>query len=822
MITKRQVLKLALVFTGAVICSLLYYGWEKPHITTTRYEIQCRGNGTSCGSILALTPNNYLVDASFASYHKAVYFSGDTTEIKGVSVYNNHQEPVYIPVSRFIPADTTITGHTTIPLSGKQKALYTIPAEGQRKPSIIPFARKLVNWGGDMPLLKRAVFNLFTMAVLLLLAIAVMLRPWLEQLYSHSPGRIPVTAYPRYALPLQLLLFVAAFTMLLLMHPYYFLHDDNYAQFQPVIVFSMDEFYQTGQLPVYNPYQFAGMPTLPSSIYSLLYPGTHISYLFSRFVLGDAVHFTTVFCFIHFLCGYYFFCRLLKKLQVPFGYATIAAVCFVFSGFVVTLCGSWYYAAPSVAFLPLLAWLCVCPPRRRLVEWGWFILVFTLYAYSGNLQFCVYAFCFWAVFMLLRATARVQAMVTVLVTGLGMVLLYLPQAIVSFPVINSLQRTSLSYENAFPYLQNFMFPVERQVNGLFRPNNLYWQHEMSFYNLHFLFLLAAFLLPVWVFLFMKKTSTLPRTFIILLLLFAAAVLFSLGKAGLLWPVTAKLPLFSKFQHPFKFLLFIIFFGSMAGVLFFTWLRGVYLRNVLALRLIHAGVYGFGVMALLFTFIFCQQHFNRYGFRKPYAAEPWMRHILREKDYRVYAAGASTAPGRSASLMFNFGTVYKIPSAGGWEELNGIYPNVLQYGRQYGVRYYILSEFQDYREGLNIRSETEFPLWLKKSEESLPVIYRDSSIRIYEDVNAEPLVQLRQQGVLQPVDFDIRYNARGATISLNKEVTGDGLTLAFIWRPKLNVYLDGKQHAVEKDEFQRVWVRPSGSFSKIELLYEPYR
>lgn len=821
MVTKWQVLKLIFVLTGAVICSLLYYGWEKHHITGIQYRVHCRGDSLSCGSIIALTPNNYLVDASFANYQKAVYFSGDTTKINGVSVTHGHDRPVFIPVSMLTTADAAVNDQI-VPGSGNGKKLYRIPVAWERNGSLLPFARKLVNWGGDMPLLKRAVFNHFNLGVLLLLAIAVLLLPWLERLHRRSPPGMPLTIYPRYALPLQLLFFSALFTVLLLLNPYYFLHDDNYAQFQPVIVFSMDEFYQTGRLPVYNPYQFAGMPTLPSSIYSLFYPGTHFSYLFSRFVLGDAVHFTTVFCFIHFLCGYYFFCRLLKKLNVPFGYATLAAVCFVFSGFVVTLCSSWYYAAPSVAFLPLLAWLCVRRPGRRFVEWGLYILVFTLYAYSGNLQFCVYAFCFWGVFMLLREMVRVRAMATVLVTGLGMALLYLPQAIVSFPVVNSLQRTSLSYENAFPYLQNFMFPAERQVNGLFRSTNLYWQHEMSFYNVHFLFLLAAFLLTVWAFLSPEKFKTIQRTFKIVLLLFVAAILFSLGKAGLLWPVTAKLPLFNKFQHPFKFVLFIIFFGSLAGVLFCSWLRGLYEKNILAQRVLNTGVYGFGVTGLLFTFIFCQQHFNRYGFRRPYAKEPWMHSILQENNYRFYAAGASTAPARSASLMFNFGTAYKIPSAGGWEELNGIYPDVMQYGRQYGVRYYILSEFKEYREGLNIRSETEFPRLSEKIQASLPLVYRDSSIRIYEDSSAESLLQLRQQGVLQAVEFSIQYHARGATIRLNKEVAGDALTLAFICRPKLNVYLDGKKQAVEKDGFGRVLVRPSAPFGKIEVLYEPYR
>lgn len=820
---KRNFLKLILILFGAVFCSLLYYGWEKHHVAHTRYEIACANDSASCGSVVGLTRNNYLVDASFSSYQKNVYFLGDTAGIEGISVYDESRKPVYIPVSELSSADTATINHKIFPSTGRHAALYNIPQKWTKKNSLFPFARKLVNWGGDAQLLKRSVFNNFNLGVLILVLIAVFLLPRLRNIYNgHSPVSIPVTKHPRHGLLIQLLLFLFLFGILLLLHPYYFLHDDNYAQFQPVIVFSMDEFYQTGKLPVYNPYQFAGIPTLPSSVYSLLYPVTHLSYLLSRFVLGDAVHFTTVFCFIHFFCGYYFFCRLLKKLNIPFGYATMAAACFVFSGFVLTLCSSWYYAAPSVAFLPLLAWLSIRTRGRWIIQLFLFIIVFALYAYSGNLQFCIYAFCFWAVFMLLRPKLSWRPVTTVLATALGMALLYLPQAIVSLPVVNSLHRTSLSYENTFPYLQKVVFPVERQLTGLFKPNNNYWQHETSFYNVHFLFLLPAFLLVVWGLLAWATFRILPRSYKILVLLFFAAVLFSLGKAGLLWPVTGNLPLFNKFQHPFKFLLFIIFFGSIAGVLFITWLRSAYIEKPLALRLLNTGVYGFGITGLLLTFIFCQQNFNRYGYRTPYARAPWMSMIAPNNQYRIYAAGASTAPDRSASLMFNFGTQYKMPSAGGWEELNNIYPDALQYGRQFGVRYYILSEFSDYKEGLNIQPGTEYYTLSEKIAASLPVVYRDSSIRIYEDDSAKPLLQVFQHGVAQPVGCSIQYHARGVTFLLNEEISCEAITLGFIWRPKLNVYLNGKEYTAEKDEYQRVLVHPSGSFRKIELLYEPYR
>ena len=69
--------------------------------------------------------------------------------------------------------------------------------------------------------------------------------------------------------------------------PFYFTQDDNYVQFLPNVLVALDGAFAGFRLPLLNPYQFAGAPSIELGYYSLSYPPTYFSYALARWGLGD-------------------------------------------------------------------------------------------------------------------------------------------------------------------------------------------------------------------------------------------------------------------------------------------------------------------------------------------------------------------------------------------------------------------------------------------------------------------------------------------------------------------------------------------------------
>jgi hypothetical protein len=820
---KKPVLRALAILLAAIGCSLLFYCWENHHVRNYDYTITSKDSIRFAGRVIGETKNGIAVDVQSANYQKNIYFLGDTANLSAIKVVTP-AGIVIIPASTLILA-TAAPGFAYLPAADVSRSkVYLLTGHIPKSASRLPGFKEFINWGGDAALLRKSVFNPFVLSVFVLLLLTLTTGRKISTVWDSIHNITSSSIAPAYALQIQVLLFLILFVILLLINPYYFLHDDNYAQFQPVINFSMEEFYKTGRLPVYNPYQFAGVPTLPQSIYGLFYPFTHLSYLISVHVLGSAVHFTTVFCLLHFFIGYWFTCRLLKHLKVSFLLATLAALCFIFSGVNLVFASSWYYAAPVMAWLPVVAFIALrlTQHSRGLKYWLWLTAVFTLFAYSGNIQFCVYTMLLFGLFWLLSQSVGLQTFLRPLLMVLAVVLLFMPQWLVALPVIKEVSRTAVSTENTYPFFHKVVFPVYNQVLQLGQPAGLRQQHEISFYNHQFLFSIAAFAVLFYGLIFGSRSQWFRNRLGVLLLLFLTAVLLSLGKAGLLWPMLSKLPVFNKFQHPFKFLIFINYFAMLIGVLAVQ--RWILLNRQNSNRriAIQALVVFFSASALLLTFFFQQLNFNLKGYTRPYAVQPWMKILATGNQYRIYAAGTFTAPNQAATLQFNFGTQYRIVSIDGWEELNGILPNPLQYAREYGVRYYVLSNGKDYKEGLNINmTERNLPLFDKVQKE-YQLIYRDSVIQLYEDVHWQPLVQLRNDTAAVVLQYTIEYNAQGAVIQLPQPAQGNLLTLAFINRPGLYVYLDDQPYSPAEDAAKRVVVRPVKPFRQIRLVYEPYK
>ena len=129
----------------------------------------------------------------------------------------------------------------------------------------------------------------------------------------------------------------------------YFLQDDNYGQFFPVLNSSLDFFYTKHQIPWYSFFHGNGLPVIETLQYSLFDPIMHIAYLvcilfLNKYYLIDV--YVILYLFITYLV-------ILKTLSNNI-YGSFFAILFLFSGHVLITLRSWYYFAPYILMLSLI------------------------------------------------------------------------------------------------------------------------------------------------------------------------------------------------------------------------------------------------------------------------------------------------------------------------------------------------------------------------------------------------------------------------------------------------------------------------------------
>lgn len=169
-----------------------------------------------------------------------------------------------------------------------------------------------------------------------------------------------------------LVLLVGVFALLQLREPFYFTENDNYATEVPALL-QMCRSWANGVWPWWSPYQFGGVPTGSWGTIGFTYPPAYASYLVARDVLGNELAIFEVFAFGHLLVGYLLARKALRNAGQSPVLATLGAVTWCTSGYLLIAGRSWHFHMPLVAFLPAttlaLQWL-----ERRGGSVGWFVV----------------------------------------------------------------------------------------------------------------------------------------------------------------------------------------------------------------------------------------------------------------------------------------------------------------------------------------------------------------------------------------------------------------------------------------------------------------
>ncbi len=781
-----------------------------------------------------------LPDAAFAALTSVEVAIGDASE-------NYDRE-------RLVAGWRRASGPSWRPELGGGRVVLEAPAELRAAPSRLAAGRAMRNWPGDGRFAARAV-----LVAAVATAVAFVLS--LVGRALASPGRLGAVAAaglrigersgcqpsapgaPRRAAPwlgFGLAVVAAAALLLELRDPYYFTQDDNFVQFLPVILHGCSVLAE-GAFPDFNPFQQMGAPLAGVGVYALTYPPTWASCAVADRLLGAPSAALEVFAFLHLAAGFVAAFWAGRAAGVRPALAAAAALSFALSGYFLIGGRSWYYMLPVALWAPLLV-VAVERLRRGTPGLGWVVLsglAVGAFFHAGNAQMWSYAILFVALALALSWSAgempprKLMWAAAALLIGVAVAA---PLLLVQWSFAAGVERQGGGGLGILEGLAAMLLPYPlaraQHPNGW---GNLDLELMGHFYYAG-TFMIGAGVVALSGLVALALAGRLPRRALapnLWLVCGAVALLFALGNYAPLWGALAKLPGFDKFNHPFKFLPFVVLFLSLGGARF--------LENQLragALRGAWAPVLSTATAALMLLHV-AQAKPSFYSFAEdPYPPLPAeLGEILVGADAAARGRVLPIAPrhtvalGYVASLQHNFPSLFRLPSLGGYDTL---VLNTMETRRQwarlledpaaaaraYGVRWLIV--FDPDLVTLGVRAGKER---LSQRQRFLAAALGAHGVVRLE----RPHFQLIELAGARPLAFaasaparplELRYRGDSVSVALPDWAAGGPVVLNFLARPGSRVVADGRPLAVTADDWGRVVVRPPAGTRTLVLGYAP--
>ena len=652
--------------------------------------------------------------------------------------------------------------------------------------------------------------------------------------------------------------------------PYFFAQDDNLSQFLPVILQGCESLFEKGELSTFNPNQFAGAPTASIGTYALTYPGTYLSYWIARDALGVPAATIDVFCILHLIYGFPLLFALLRKIGCGPGISTAGALSFLLQGFFLINGRSWFYMAPTALWMPCLLLLAERLRQGAATRW-WSLgagLAIGAFFHSGNVQMWVYGMSMWVMLLaiwLLTGKLKWSSLPLIfgsLLVGFGVALpLLAPQFAETASAKRIIEGASIDWTLGGLYLPWPLFQATPAGPALFGAENREYIGQFMYSGTTFMVIATLVVVSMAVHRWNRKTwgdnAYAPLAFIA----FAAA----LGQMGLIWFVFSKLPIFSKFAHPFKYLPLVTLFAVLIGgvalerllrrVSHRAWLETVIAAVTIGLLAYHVSL----PLPSAFTYGFVP-------FPKPFESLK----TPNTSPQRVIAL----APYRHADAHFGRMPVNNLPTAQGLYSIIGYDPIVMRREPALSMLAHLGQE-EDYNNwgnwtpshwrerpltdeekvagvsalraygvdtifsfGASLRPPFEKGLltyifyrgdqylWqLLEAVRSLPdrecqIISNTEWGVTYHITGADPLAFLERDNQTPQA---IRFTPKGAVVDLSGVKEGDYAIVNVIDQPGrtfLHAYVNGKLVLHDVDKWKRVRVPLPSDGKKLELRYEP--
>ncbi|HOW35521.1 MAG TPA: hypothetical protein PL155_03835 [Candidatus Omnitrophota bacterium] len=624
--------------------------------------------------------------------------------------------------------------------------------------------------------------------------------------------------------------------------PYYFVQDDNFAQFLSVVLEGCRAFMK-GAILDWSPYQFLGFPVASTGEYALTYPPTYFSFIIARYLLGNELLTLDVFCILHLVAGYFAAYWLLWRNKLHPFLAAAGSLSFILSGYTLIAGRSWFPMIASVVWIPLL-FLSVTVLKQGNPGWKWIIgtgSMVGIFFHAGHAQMWMYAIMFFLFSLTVLFCSgqlsfrKVLYAIPALLFGLAIAM---PLLIPQWSIVRGIPRdpflvSGIPYKGIGAMLLPFPFiraPFPETSWG-----TVYDQgHLTPFYysgTIFFAVFLGAILAISILLLFGKNKRLLLKRFIadnIWIILALLALVLAMGHRGLLWTIQAQLPIFNKFRMPFKFLHYFNLFAVMGGgVIIERCLRTARKKELWALFL------GTAVCSLMLYHVsLSSASFYSYGDRPSRLQSYKDRFNIsdfsdRGNIRRVLSLTSDRSPksGYVFSLNHNFPTFFHVHAFGGYDYFidkspyfskakENLFSRPSEAAIAYGIRWVVIDRDIEEKKMADARS-LGLASFLLAQGVKRRVTPDYVLVRLN---NAHPLVFVEghPRGALP---FSVKNN--GLDIDTSRIlIAGGRIVINMLWRPEIMVMHGKEKLKCEADLWGRVVAEVPAQVKIVSFRYLP--
>lgn len=629
---------------------------------------------------------------------------------------------------------------------------------------------------------------------------------------------------------------------------YYFVNDDNFSQFLPVILNACEGFFEKGLFPEINPYQFMGLPTSAVGTYALTYPVTYLSYYIAKVFFNNPLYILDVFASIHIIIAYILAFIAAKKCNVKNCYAWLVGICYCLSGFSLIASRSWYYMAPIVAYAPIIVIGLQHIIQNKKIDFNYLIcgaLTVALLVYAGNIQMLAYACVFYSLgVMLLLFNKQIsfsKFLLSLMPIILGGILTF-PQVYTTFYLLKDIDRIPWEVQGSIiskllsVIIPNFvLYGLHITDEHWTKYNGQILYSGTIFITISFAYtLLFCILISI-----LKNKKEIFKYFIkenIFIILGLVAVIFSFGECGYLWTILHSLPIFNKFIQPIKMVIFFDLFLIISGAIILSKIK-LSKKYVIIINSL--------VLLLMSLHLACS---NSAFFRFDYVNYPDIKPVISKipdiQNHRIYSYSPERAIDKNypLTLILNFSTYYKIPSINAYDNrleilltenidiykilhtytlmpygyVTNLDDKINKYIQEYGVKYFIVYKEKDmtYLTASDTKKIKKIENFINKNYKYL---FTYQGIEYYEVDNPKPLAYDETIKAL-PIEF----NTQGAIIDLKDARLPQKITVNMLNRNNYNAYGDGNLLTIKPDEYNRMVVDvPKGTKQLVIKYHSPW-
>ncbi|MBX9670592.1 MAG: hypothetical protein K2X93_23520 [Candidatus Obscuribacterales bacterium] len=652
------------------------------------------------------------------------------------------------------------------------------------------------------------------------------------------------TRHPLIWLMSGLIVMAIALGLLEIRQPLYFVQDDNYVQFLPVVLNGCKSALQ-GIAPLYNPFQLLGAPTATVGCYAFTYPLTIASYAAAS-ALGQPTWLFELFAMFHLLSAYAIVFFLLSSYRVRGSLCMCGALSYALSGFFLIAGRSWYYMLPVAAWAPLLVVYTERLVRRRIsIEWVMLggIALGTFF-HAGNAQMWFYTILLCgisvsaAVLSKTVSIAKLKPVIPTMLIGLG---ICFPLLYLQFLETRDAWRHHDPGDIAGVSFLHMLLPLGRWTS---QPMPQQFPFEACHFGILFGAPVIAALLVILVRCTAHKNG--PHMFLaivknnIWLLSFVVATLLACGSEGVLWELVSWMPVLNKFTQSAKLLAFVALFGII--------LSSVMVERVCLLLRARGStdllISGSCLIGLLFHLSQCNSAFYSYADAPSY---PTLSDDLRKhfqidptdinKTGRILAIAPDRNAGRGyvESFTHNFPTLYNVLSMTGMDLLVATNPQTIKVfertlndpesvAKRFGVRWIVVHKsvveptFGEVPwtwryEGLDYFQRKVGSALLPRCDKVADL----ETVTIYRYPQAQPLAFVEGK---EQHSVPARVNASGFDLDVAAVHQNEQIVLGFLARPWLKAFADGIAVEIRKDEFERIRIRLPRKAKNLSIVYQP--